>query len=144
MSNPAIPRQWAAVETTARALGLHAHLLDVRRVDDLRPAFETAVRERAEGLVVGLETLTLANASFIVDLAAKLPARRHLRRQDLQGRQAFGPARRAAHQVRAGHQSANRAGARRDDSEDGHAAGGPGRRVELPGISAMQEAAWPQ
>jgi putative ABC transport system substrate-binding protein len=76
MSNPAIPRQWTAVETTARALGLHAHLLDVRKVDDLRPAFEAAVRERAEGLVVGLETLTLANASLIVDLAAKhrLPA----------------------------------------------------------------------
>jgi ABC-type uncharacterized transport system substrate-binding protein len=76
MNNPAIPRQWAAVETTARALGLQAHLLDVRKVDDLRPAFETAVRERAEGLVVGLETLTLANASLIVDLAAKhrLPA----------------------------------------------------------------------
>ena len=76
MSNPAIPRQWAAVETTARALGIHAHLLDVRKADDLRPAFETAARERAEGLVVGLETLTLANASLIVDLAAKhrLPA----------------------------------------------------------------------
>jgi len=76
MSNPAIPRQWAAVETTARALGLHAHLLDVRKTEDLRLAFETAVRERADGLVVGLETLTLANASLIVDLAAKhrLPA----------------------------------------------------------------------
>jgi len=76
MSNPAIPRQWAAVETTARALGLHAHLLDVRKTEDLRLAFETAVRERVDGLIVGLETLTLANASLIVDLAAKhrLPA----------------------------------------------------------------------
>jgi putative ABC transport system substrate-binding protein len=76
MSNPAIPRQWAAVETTARALGLQAHLLDVRKAEDLRTAFETAVRERAEGMIVGIETLTLANASLIVDLAAKhrLPA----------------------------------------------------------------------
>ena len=76
VSNPAIPRQWTAVETTARALGLEAHLLDVRRVEDLRPAFDTAVRERADGVIVGLETLTLANASLIVDLAAKhrLPA----------------------------------------------------------------------
>jgi putative ABC transport system substrate-binding protein len=64
------------VETTARALGLQAHLLDVRKAEDLRTAFETAVRERAEGMIVGIETLTLANASLIVDLAAKhrLPA----------------------------------------------------------------------
>jgi len=76
MGNPAIPRQWKEVETAARALGLHAQLLDVRKVDDLRPAFDAAVRQHVDALVVGLETLTLANAPLIVDLAAKhrLPA----------------------------------------------------------------------
>ena len=76
MGNPAIPRQWKEVETAARALGLQAQLLDVRRVDDLRPAFDAAVRQHVDALVVGLETLTLANAPLIVDLAAKhrLPA----------------------------------------------------------------------
>ena len=76
MSNPALPRQWLEVETAARALGLQAHLLDVRKVEDLRPAFDMATRQRAEALVVGLETLTLANAPLIVELAAKhrLPA----------------------------------------------------------------------
>jgi putative ABC transport system substrate-binding protein len=76
MSNPAIPRQWLEVETAARSLGLQAQLLDVRKVDDLRPAFDMATRQRADALVVGLETLTLANAPFIVELAAKhrLPA----------------------------------------------------------------------
>ena len=76
MSNPAIPRQWTAVETAARSLGVQPLLLDVRKADDLRPAFETAMRERADALVVGLETLTLANAPLIVDLAVKhrLPA----------------------------------------------------------------------
>jgi len=75
MGNPAIPRQWKEVETAARALGLQAQLLDVRKVEDLRPAFVTA-RQHADALVVGLETLTLANAPLIVDLAAKyrLPA----------------------------------------------------------------------
>ena len=75
MGNPAIPRQWKEVETAARALGLQAQLLDVRKVEDLRPAFDTA-RQHADALVVGLETLTLANAPLIVDLAAKyrLPA----------------------------------------------------------------------
>jgi putative tryptophan/tyrosine transport system substrate-binding protein len=76
MSNPAIPRQWLEVETAARSLGLQAQLLDVRRTEDLRPAFDTATRQRADALVVGLETLTLANAPLIVELAAKhrLPA----------------------------------------------------------------------
>ena len=76
MSNPAIPRQWREVERAARSLGLQAQLLDVRRVEDLRPAFDAATRQRADVLVVGLETLTLANAPLIVDLAAKhrLPA----------------------------------------------------------------------
>ena len=75
-SNPALPRQWLEVETAARALGLQAHLLDVRRVEDLRPAFDMATRQRANALVVGSRTLTLANAPLIVELAAKhrLPA----------------------------------------------------------------------
>jgi len=76
MGNPAIPRQWREVETAARSLGLQAHLLDVRKVDDLRPAFDTAMRQHADAMIVGLETLTLANAPLIVELAAKhrLPA----------------------------------------------------------------------
>ena len=76
MSNPAIPSQWLEVETAARALGLQAQLLDVRKVQDLRPAFDMATRQRADALVVGIETLTLANAPLIVELAAKhrLPA----------------------------------------------------------------------
>jgi putative ABC transport system substrate-binding protein len=55
---------------------VQAQLFDVRKVDDLRPAFEAAVRQRADAMVVGLETLTLANAALIVELAAKhrLPA----------------------------------------------------------------------
>src|SRR6266566_7478941 len=45
-----------------------------RRASPVRS--DSAVRQRAAALVVGLETLTLANAPLIVDLAAKhrLPA----------------------------------------------------------------------
>ena len=76
MSNPAIPVQWKEVDLAARSLGVQAQLLDVRKLEDLRPAFDAAIRQRADALVVGLETLTLANAPLIVDLAAKyrLPA----------------------------------------------------------------------
>ena len=76
MGNPAIPFQWQEAEKAARALGMQAQLLDVRKSEDLAPAFAAAVRQRADGLVVGHETLTQANQRHIVELAAKhrLPA----------------------------------------------------------------------
>jgi len=76
MSNPALPPQWREVETAARTLALEPRLLDVRKAEDLPPAFETAVRQRADALIVGLDTLTQANQAVIVELAARrrLPA----------------------------------------------------------------------
>ena len=76
MSNPALPPQWKEVERATRALRIEPLLLDVRTVADLEPAFEAAVRQRADGLIVGIDTLTQANRRLIVDLAARrrLPA----------------------------------------------------------------------
>jgi putative tryptophan/tyrosine transport system substrate-binding protein len=76
MSNPALPSQWREVEKAARSRGVEPLLLDVRRVADLEPAFDAAVRHRADGLVVGIDTLTQANQGLIVELAARrrLPA----------------------------------------------------------------------
>ena len=76
MSNPALPSQWKEVEIAARSLGLQSQLLDVRKPEDLAPAFDAALKHRADVLMVGLETLTLTNQQLIVDLAAKhrLPA----------------------------------------------------------------------
>lgn len=76
MSNPALPPQWAEVEKAARSRGIEPQLLDVRTVGDLEPAFDAAIRHRADGLVVGIDTLTQANQRLIVSLAAKrrLPA----------------------------------------------------------------------
>jgi putative ABC transport system substrate-binding protein len=76
MGKPAIPPQWKEVEMAARSLGMPAQLLDVRKAEDLAPAFDVAVRRRADGPVVGHETLTQANQQQIVKLAAKhrLPA----------------------------------------------------------------------
>jgi putative ABC transport system substrate-binding protein len=76
MSNPAIPPAWKQVETAARSVGIQAQLLDVRKPEDLEPAFDAAMRQRADALVVGLDTLTQANQRLIVDLAAthRLPA----------------------------------------------------------------------
>ena len=76
MSNPALPPQWKEVEKAARTLGIEPLLLDVRKAEDLEPAFEAAIRQRADALIVGIDTLTQANHRLIVDLAARhrLPA----------------------------------------------------------------------
>jgi putative ABC transport system substrate-binding protein len=76
MGNPAIPPQWKEIERAMRSLGVRPQLLDARKPEDLEPAFDTAIRQRADALVVGLDTLTSANQRLIVDLAAKhqLPA----------------------------------------------------------------------
>ena len=76
MSSPALPPAWKEIETAARSLGIQPQLLDVRKPEDLGPAFDGAVRQRTDALVVGLDTLTQASQRLIVDLAAKhrLPA----------------------------------------------------------------------
>jgi putative ABC transport system substrate-binding protein len=76
MGNPAHPPEWKEVELAARSLGMQAQLLDVRNPEDLAPAFDAAVRQRADGIVVSVDTLTQANRRHIVELAAKhrLPA----------------------------------------------------------------------
>ena len=60
----------------ARSVGIQPHLLDVRKPEDLGPAFDVATKQRADALVVGLDTLTQANQGLIVDLAQRhrLPA----------------------------------------------------------------------
>jgi putative tryptophan/tyrosine transport system substrate-binding protein len=76
MSNPALPAQWRVTESAARSLGIEPMLIDVRKVEDLEPAFVTASRQRADAMIVGLDTLTQANQATIVELAARhrLPA----------------------------------------------------------------------
>ena len=76
MSNPALPPQWKDVELAALSVCVERPRLDVRRAEELAPAFDAAGRQRADALIVGLDTLTQANQRIIVDLAARrrLPA----------------------------------------------------------------------
>jgi putative ABC transport system substrate-binding protein len=76
MSNPALPPQWNEIKKAMRSRSIEPQLLDVRKVADLEPAFDTAIRQRADALVVGIDTLTQANWRLIVELAARhrLPA----------------------------------------------------------------------
>jgi putative tryptophan/tyrosine transport system substrate-binding protein len=58
MGNPAVPPEWEETKTAARSLGVQAELLDVRSEGDLSRAFELAVRQLVDGLVIGADGLT--------------------------------------------------------------------------------------
>jgi ABC-type uncharacterized transport system substrate-binding protein len=75
-SNPVIPPQWEETKRAAGLLGLDAVFLDVRTADDIADAFETAVKQRVDMLLVGIDAVTQASRQHIVELAAKhrLPA----------------------------------------------------------------------
>ncbi len=76
MSNPVLQAQWKEAEPTARSMGLRSHLLDVRTVRDLEPAFDATARQRADAVIVGIDALTQAHRGQIVGALAKrhLPA----------------------------------------------------------------------
>jgi putative ABC transport system substrate-binding protein len=76
MGNPAAPPEWEETKTAARSLGLQAELLDVRSQGDLGRAFELAVRQRVDALVIGADGLTQMHQQTIVDLVTRnrLPA----------------------------------------------------------------------
>src|SRR5262245_8580692 len=76
MSDPVNPPEWKEAEMAARSWGLEAQLLDVRKPEDLRRAFESAIKQRADAIVVGSAALTRTNLRAIATLAAthRLPA----------------------------------------------------------------------
>jgi hypothetical protein len=76
MSNAVAPPQWEETKTAARSLGIEAELLDVRSLDDVGRAFETAVGRHVDALLVSFDGLFQANARMIVELVARnrLPA----------------------------------------------------------------------
>ena len=66
MGNPAVPPEWEETKTAARALGLQAVLLDVRSQGDLDRAFELAVRQHVDALLVGADGHTQMYQSICV------------------------------------------------------------------------------
>ena len=71
MGNPAAPPEWEETKTAARFLGLQAELLDVRSQGDLGRAFELAVRQHVDALLIGADGLTQLHQQMIVDLVAR-------------------------------------------------------------------------
>jgi putative ABC transport system substrate-binding protein len=71
MGNPAVVTQWTATKAAASSMKLAPSLLDVRRAEDLGGAFERAIRERADAMMVGRGAVSLNNARQIADLALR-------------------------------------------------------------------------
>jgi putative tryptophan/tyrosine transport system substrate-binding protein len=71
LSNPSLVTQRKQIEVAARSLRFQPQFLDVRKPEDLGPAFDTAIKQRADAVHVSLDSLTQTNLGRIVDLAAK-------------------------------------------------------------------------
>jgi putative ABC transport system substrate-binding protein len=71
MSNPVSPPQWKEIEAAAHSLGLEAHLFDVRKPAEIESAFDAAVAQQVEAIIVGIEAVTQINAVAIAELAIK-------------------------------------------------------------------------
>ena len=76
MGNPVAPPQWNQLQMAARKLGIELQLLDIRKTEDIAPAFDAATAQRVEAVVVGIDALTQENRTLIARLAAdqRLPA----------------------------------------------------------------------
>jgi putative ABC transport system substrate-binding protein len=76
LGNPASVRNRREIEAAARSLGIASPLLDVRKPEDIEPAFDAASNQRVDALIVTTDTVTQTNRQFIALLAAghRLPA----------------------------------------------------------------------
>jgi putative ABC transport system substrate-binding protein len=68
--------EWTETQAASRPLGVDVFSLEVRRPNDLQAAFDSAVKERAGGLVVLTNPLTNNQRARVAELAVKraLPA----------------------------------------------------------------------
>jgi hypothetical protein len=69
--NPVAPAQWREVQTAAQTLGIEPQLFDVRKPEDIGPAFDVAISNRASTLVVHIDALMQTNRMLMAELAAK-------------------------------------------------------------------------
>ena len=69
--NRSVPPQWEEMKKAALALGIRPQLCDVHKPEDIEPAFNTAMADRADALSVGNDSVVIANRRQITELAAK-------------------------------------------------------------------------
>jgi putative ABC transport system substrate-binding protein len=71
LSDPVAAPQVKALEETAHSLGIKLQIRDVRTSGDLPVAFDAGVKERAEGVIAGNESIFAVNRARLVELAAR-------------------------------------------------------------------------
>src|SRR5262245_62284233 len=76
MGNASVPPQWDETKRAALALGIQPQLYDIRRPEDIEPAFNSAIAQRIDALSIGNDSAVIANRVRIAELAARhrLPA----------------------------------------------------------------------
>ena len=70
-SGLALVAQSRATEQAARSLGLQAQILHIEKAEDLGPAFDAAVKQRADAVFVGLGPVIQSNVGRVAELAAR-------------------------------------------------------------------------
>ena len=76
MANGSVPAQWDETKRAAATFGMQSHLYDVRRPEDIEAAFNAMAAQHTDALLVGIDSVVIANRARVVELAAKqrLPA----------------------------------------------------------------------
>ena len=141
-----------AQQKAAPLLGIQLQVLKAGSAEEFDDAFAAMIKGHAQALLVETNPINFVHRKRLADLAVKgsapgrgwdkgvcrgrrpcglwselrfqLPSGRRLRRQNSEGRQARGPTRRAAHQVRADHQPQDCQGTRTDNPAVGVGTGG--------------------
>jgi putative tryptophan/tyrosine transport system substrate-binding protein len=93
IGNPAIKLELGEVQAAARTLGIEAAIFEIRRAEDIAPAFD-ALKGRAEALYVATDLLIVANRIRINTLAlnTQLPTTYNSREYvELGGLMSYGP-----------------------------------------------------
>jgi putative ABC transport system substrate-binding protein len=94
IGNPAIKLELGEVQAAARTLGLQAAILEIRRAEDIAPAFDVLKGRVAEALYVATDLLIVANRIRINTLAlnTRLPTAYNSREYvELGGLMSYGP-----------------------------------------------------
>jgi putative ABC transport system substrate-binding protein len=71
LSDPVAAPQVKALEEAARSLRIKLQIQDIRTAGDLPVAFDAGVKERAEGVLVGNESIFAVNRALLAELAAR-------------------------------------------------------------------------
>jgi len=67
----ALVAQSRATEQAARSLGLQAQILHIEKAEDLGPAFDAAVKQRADAVFVGLGPVIQSNVGRVAEFTAR-------------------------------------------------------------------------